>query len=536
MPPSAQFLLAHFDRLTEAPGGIAKLRALVLQSAVQGKIIPQNPSDEPTSKRFKKATPKPTDDPLPLNWECWRMLDLVTVQYGFAFDSNQFSESGEGVPLIRIRDIRATSTTVSYTGEFDSSYLVEPGDYLVGMDGDFNIAEWRGPRALLNQRVCRFKNFTEALLPKFLFYCIQQHLAGIHAVTSFVTVKHLSAKQLNTVVLSLPPLAEQRRIVAKVEELMGLCDALEAAQRERETVRTRLRTSALHQLASPDSDSKSAAFILQNLHGLAAAPEDFADIRESVLELAALGQLTRQLPADGPASDLLRRLGNPSAKKRKPVEDEADESEPPPQIPTSWVWTTVGALAAHDEYAITDGPFGANLKTDHYVEQPGHRVIRLQNIGRGYFKEEHRSYLTKEHFERLAKHHVYSGDLVVAGLVDPFVRCCEVPVGIGPTLVKADCYRFKVHPALSSRFVLHYLNSAVCQRFAAAHHHGMTLVRIGLGNFRNIPVPLPPLAEQRRIVAQVDELMAVLDALAAALTAARTTAENLLVVTVAGLQ
>jgi type I restriction enzyme S subunit len=199
-----------------------------------------------------------------------------------------------------------------------------------------------------------------------------------------------------------------------------------------------------------------------------------------------------------------------------------------PVLPETWAWATIDQVAAEDENAITDGPFGANLKTAHYVQTPGYRVIRLQNVGRGRFRAEHRSFIDKGRFDRLKKHWVFAGDLVVAGLVDPLVRCCEVPDDIGPALVKADCYRFKVHPNFSSRFALHYLNSPVSQRFASVHHHGMTLIRIGLGNFRRMPVPVPPLAEQHRIVAKVDELMAVSDRLEAQLSVSQTERGRLL--------
>jgi type I restriction enzyme S subunit len=94
--------------------------------------------------------------------------------------------------------------------------------------------------------------------------------------------------------------------------------------------------------------------------------------------------------------------------------------------------------------------------------------------------------------------------------------------------VKADCYRFSVHSQACARFALHYLNSPTAQEFAAAHHHGMTLTRIGLGNFRRIPFPLPPLPEQHRIVAKVDELMALCDQIETQLTTTQSESRHLL--------
>ncbi len=319
---------------------------------------------------------------------------------------------------------------------------------------------------------------------------------------------------------------------------MALCDQLEAAKTEREQSRDRLVAASLHLLNSPADAEKDntpeafrnhARFVFNHLPRLTTRPEHIKQLRQTILTLALQGYLSKRIDSDGHASELIDRITQDSSKKRKSVKNEPNESgETLPNLPESWVWVTVNEVAAHTDNAITDGPFGANLKTSHYVETPGYRVIRLQNIGHGRFRDEYHSYISREHFQRLAKHHVEPGDLVVAGLVDPLVRCCEVPQGIGPALVKADCYRFSVHPEVCSRFALHYLNSPICQDFAAVHHHGMTLLRIGLGNFRQIPFPLPPLAEQHRIVAKVDELMAVCDQLEAQLTITEADSRRLL--------
>ena len=105
------------------------------------------------------------------------------------------------------------------------------------MDGDFNVRKWKGPDALLNQRVMRIKNWRAELAAAFLAIPLQMILDHLHTTTSQTTVKHLSAKQANGIYLPLPPLAEQHRIVAKVDELMVLCDRLAAAQAERESAR-----------------------------------------------------------------------------------------------------------------------------------------------------------------------------------------------------------------------------------------------------------------------------------------------------------
>jgi type I restriction enzyme S subunit len=121
------------------------------------------------------------------SWARVLLGDVATVLSGFAFKSSEFSNSG-GVPLIRIRDVGKDCSETTYLGEYDPRYVVKLGDLLVGMDGDFNCARWRGPRGLLNQRVCKITLKTDTYLPKFLDYTLPGYLKAINDVTSSVTV------------------------------------------------------------------------------------------------------------------------------------------------------------------------------------------------------------------------------------------------------------------------------------------------------------------------------------------------------------
>jgi type I restriction enzyme S subunit len=109
-------------------------------------------------------------------------------------------------------------TETSYTGDYEQKYVVEAGDLLIGMDGEFGCYEWKGKPALLNQRVCRLQNFKTVLLPHFIFYGINSHLKDIEEVTGFTTVKHLSSKQVLDIDFPIPPLPEQQRIVSVLDE------------------------------------------------------------------------------------------------------------------------------------------------------------------------------------------------------------------------------------------------------------------------------------------------------------------------------
>jgi len=280
----------------------------------------------------------------------------------------------------------------------------------------------------------------------------------------------------------------------------------------------------------------SAERLLKLYERVADGVDAITRLRRFTLNLAVCGKLVPQEAKDEPASELLKKIQRNREHRRKFADLNPEELEPPlPYIPAGWIWTVVDQISNDDDNAITDGPFGAHLKTEHYISSPGFRVIRLQNIGQGTFRDEHRSFIDKVRFDSLPKHHVKAGDLIVAGLVDPAIRCCELPSDIGPALVKADCYRLSVHPMIVSRYALQYLNSPIAQEFASVHHHGMTLTRIGLGNFRQVPLPLPPLSEQHRIVAKVDELMALCDRLDAARTQREAARDRLAVASLARL-
>lgn len=177
-------------------------------------------------------------------------------------------------------------------------------------------------------------------------------------------------------------------------------------------------------------------------------------------------------------------------------------------LPPGWAWATLEDLLAAEPRAITDGPFGSKLASKHYTTS-GARVIRLQNIGDGFFRDE-RAYISNDYFEELRNHEVRAGDLVIASLGEVLPRACIVP-DIGPAIVKADCIRARIHPEIDARWVLYMLSAPATRRHAMALIKGVGRPRLGLGAIRKIPIPVPPLAEQHRIVATLEGHLSRLD-------------------------
>jgi restriction endonuclease S subunit len=152
--------------------------------------------------------------------ELRKLRDYISIQNGYAFSSKKFTATG-GVPLIRIRDLKnGFETQINYAGVFDDTYLVNSGDLLIGMDGEFKCYEWHGGPALLNQRVCRIQNKSDVFDLKYLFYGINSHLKAIEDVTGYTTVKHLSSSTILNIEFPIPSLDEQRRIVDNLDKVV----------------------------------------------------------------------------------------------------------------------------------------------------------------------------------------------------------------------------------------------------------------------------------------------------------------------------
>jgi type I restriction enzyme S subunit len=526
-----------FDQFADAPDAVAKMRELVLQLAVQGKLVEQRTKELSARDCVRKANKSLVDvapDELvetPAGWIALPLGCLIASNTGGGTPSKQNPSYWNGpVPWASVKDVQSekylvsTIDSISKEGLKDSSSNLIPPNRLIVVTrmGLGKLAINTIPVAI-NQDL-RAIEPTTALDLDFAYLLFK----SLKMVGSGVTVKGITVDKLHAMPVLLPPLAEQKRIVAKVDELMALCDRLEAQQQERDTQQAELARASLARFAE--------APIPENLQFIFHKSYDItpADLRKSILTLAVQGKLVPQDPNDEPADEILAAIAGDVAKairaKRmrnsRPIP--AYEDEFPFNLPIGWAWATLGILTAAEDGAMCDGPFGSKLKTEHYIPTKGYAVLRLGNIGVGYFIHGKEGHISREHFESLPSNHTAPGDLLVAGLADPLVRCCEIPPDIGPAVNKSDCFRVRLSKYMERSYIRHYLNSPIAKAFAAEENHGMTRERINLANAKALPVSVPPLAEQRRIVAKVDQLMALVDELETQLAASRATAANLL--------
>lgn len=171
---------------------------------------------------------------IPGDWRCEPLGGHISMLTGAPFKSELFSSS-EGVPLIRIRDLLRGFSETGYVGEYDERYIVNTGDVLVGMDGEFHVVRWKGSRALLNQRVLKISHRPGLSDLGFLFFLVAAAIGKIQDGISATTVKHLSTKDLQSLMAALPPLPEQQKIAAI---LSAVDDKLDVIARQIEATQT----------------------------------------------------------------------------------------------------------------------------------------------------------------------------------------------------------------------------------------------------------------------------------------------------------
>jgi type I restriction enzyme S subunit len=155
---------------------------------------------------------------------------------------------------------------------------------------------------------------------------------------------------------------------------------------------------------------------------------------------------------------------------------------------------------------IRDGPFGSNLKSEHY-QDAGVRVVRLQNIGINQFVNENKSFISNEHYQKLKKHTCLQGDLLVATIGNPNIRACKFPTYLEKAVNKADCIQVRPNKEIIiPTFMTYLFNSSSMMHWIKSLLHGQTRTRISMGQIAKINIPIPPIELQSKFAAQIQEI------------------------------
>ena len=518
-----------FDELADTPDGVTKLRQLVLELAVQGRLVAQDSRDESVAEELAELDLGILElDPrfaIPANW-VWAPLEplLLMMKNGFNGKPNKL---GGHYKVTRIETISRGTIDMSRVGFADElppevveKHLIQNGDILFSHInsephlGKTAICTFDDPTLIhgVNLLLLRTKPQID---PQFLNTAFKElRFSGyfVSIAQRAINQSSINQKNLGKTLIPLPPLAEQKRIVAKVDELMALCDRLEAQQQERETRHAALARASLARFA----DAPTPANLPFLFHPSYAIPP--ADLRKSILTLAVQGKLVPQDPNDEPAE---RGLGDCGVDlKRWAVAKEEERQD----VPSSWTWIRFAGVGEQRLGKMLDAQKNKG-ESKSYLRNTNVQWMRFELDDVKEMRVEER-----EEEELRLKH----GDLLICEGGEPG-RCAIWRDDVPEMYFQKALHRVRPCDAILSEFLALNLQIDCRNEVLAGYFTGATIKHLTGRSLSAYPIPIPPLAEQRRIVAKVEQLMALVDALDTQLAASRATAANLLSALVAEL-
>ncbi|MDN3390156.1 restriction endonuclease subunit S [Pseudoalteromonas sp. APC 3691] len=541
--------------------GIKKLRELILELAVRGKLVPQDPNDEPASslleriatekaqlikdKKIKK--PKAIDNKfvpdylLPDNWEFAQLDQIAVFTGGFAFKSSQYV--GDGTRVIRISDFdeRGLKNENIVRYEYEPKlepFLLAKNDLLMAMTGgtvgkSLLLKDVSEP-LLVNQRVAGIRLLSE-VEPRYLKYVLQTNLIqSVIEEAKNSTNDNISMGDIRGFLIPLPPTSHQQLLVDKIDELMGLCDALET-QTENSIAAHQTLVEVLLEalLKAPEqnatAEQATAQFqqkwqrLSEHFDTLFTTTASIDTLKQTILQLAVMGKLVPQNPNDEPAAKLLERIAAEKAqlikdkkiKKQKPLPEITDE-EKPFELPSGWEWSQC-VDTCNPETIITYGILKPVWK------EQGVLTARITDMVEGKLKLDGIAKCCHERAAKFEKTTLLTGDLLIAKDGGTLGKTAFVPVELEGGNITQHVLRYAISSELNKYYMRFIIDSPIGQQFMKGETKGVALPGVNVGDFRRMTMGIPPLAEQHRIVSKVDELMAFCDQLKARLTDAQTT-------------
>jgi len=558
-------LLAHFDRISEAPDAIPRLRRFILDLAVRGKLVEQDQNDEPAGELLKRIQEEKakrikagemrsprviewTDSieklfPVFNSWAWVRLADVGAIVGGGTPQSNDadnFTAGGTGIAWLTPADlgrhnelyVSHGSRDITEKGLKSSSATLIPKDSVL-----FTSRAPIGYTAISANEITTNQGF-KSVVPyitecsRYIALYLKAFGPWIDSKASGTTFREVSGKVVSGLPIPLPPLPEQHRIVAKVDELMALCDQLEAAKAERENQRDRLIAASLHRLnSSDDADAsrESARFYLNHLPRLTTRPEHIKQLRQTILNLAVRGRLVPQDPNDELAGELLKRIQEQKAMLVKSGEIReirkgnllplVDKNQTLYSLPTGWEWTRLGVVC----FLISDGTH----HTPKY-ENSGIHFLSVKDVSSGSINFSNTRFISEAtHLELCKRCKPEFGDILLTkvgttGIAVTVDTTQEFSIFVSLALLKFSQIN------LDGQYLRMLINSPFVRQQSADNTQGIGNKNLVLRLINQFSIPLPPLAEQHRIVAKVDELMALCDQLETQLTTTQTDNRRLL--------
>jgi len=545
----------HYDLLADQPEAVAKMRELILQLAVEGRLIPQDSKDRPASellelsaaqqKRLvKEGATKAYEAPpvesaekfigtTPKGWVWVRLKELGHFCVGATPSMNKSAYWGDGIPWVTPKDMRTLrirgsemSVTPLALKETRLRLLPKNSVLIVGRSG---ILKRLLPVAV-TEIECVVNQDMKVLVPflpelaSFIQLMLRGHQAFIleRLVKGGMTVQSLKYDEFEAQPFPLPPLGEQRRIVAKVDELMALCDDLEQQQRAQHDAATLFHRSALHHLVTArDQATFTTGWhrVSGHFHWLHDSPDSITQLRQAILQLAVKGRLGTQDRKDEPAKKLIEQARDQWPECKISERQNWKPEEPPCELPAGWEWTCLDVLGNTNPKNEADEKMEVAFTPMRFISAEYGRpaVFEIRPWGE-----------VKKGFTHFA-----NNDVVLAKITPCFENGKSAVMrglknGIGAGTTELHVFRRYDDCVLPDYVLLffktsHFIETGVPRMTGSAGQK-----RVSWEYFANSPFPLPPMAEQKRIVTMVNDLTQQCDALELQLNDSRTLGTQLL--------
>jgi type I restriction enzyme S subunit len=543
---------------------------LILDLAVRGKLVEQDDNDEPadqalsrilaakeqrrrTEKKRKKSgsydEPEPLAWMVPNGWATAPLSDLVTVLNGRAYKKAEFLE--QGTPVLRVGNLFTSQHWYYSDLELESDKYCDDGDLIFAWSASFGPFIWSGPRVIYHYHIWKLDLHSHKDLDKnYLYRFLMHKTQAIKKAGHGVSMVHMTKHKMEQIPIPLPPLSEQRRIVSKVNGLMSFCDELESRGTSRVTVRERASRSCLDRLVTSSSrhDLHSAWQRLgDHFEVLYDTPETLEQLRQAVLALSLDGHFTKAVryPSGSDSelsksirnqrrqawerSEAARLSGNDKAPKHSNWKNKYKEpfsinvAELPP-LPDSWYWASIDELTA----MVTSGSRGWK----EYYADSGSLFIRSQDIKNDYLDLSRPAHVDVPPSTEGARTRVQQGDLLLTITGANVAKTAHVDRPLSEAYVSQHVALIKPVDSRLSPFIHRWLISEHRGRGRLLGRSYGDKPGLNLDNIRTLPIALPPLAEQERIVAKVDQLLLHCDGLAVGLAHRQSTTQQLLTATI----
>ena len=529
-------LLSNLNLLATAPGGVARLRELILTLAVQGKLVPQDPADEPASVllqkiraekdrliaegKIKKDKPPAaiTDEEkpfeLPIGWEWQSLAEIGTWAIGSGFPHE--AQGREGLPILfaKVSDMNLPGNELEIvrTNHTIDDKTVERLRINVHQSGTVIFPKIGGAIATNKRRIlvrptaidnnCLGITPSAAMSTSYLFLLLSSIDFTVYQAGT--SVPALSQGTLGQIPVGLPPIAEQSRIVAHVEELMRLCDALEAKGQLEATQHAQLLSTLLGTLtasATPDELANHWQRVAQHFDLLLDRPQAIDALEQTLLQLAVRGLLVPQDPTDEPASVLLQKIraekdrliAAGQIKKDKPLPPVTDE-EKPFELPVGWEWVRL-----QQAYDVRDGTHD----TPKY-QSTGFPLVTSKNLYRGVLDLSDVKLISPVDHEQISARSRVDRDDILFAMIGSIGNPVIVDTDAEFSIKNVALFKYYAASLSCPKYLLFVLQAeAAGMKERAA---GGVQSFVSLGQLRSTVVAFPPLAEQSRIVTRVTQL------------------------------